>query len=210
MGEMIGYARVSTTDQDPALQVDALERAGCSRVYVERASGKLTAHPKLEDALAALSAGDSLVVWKLDRLGRSLADLVATAAGIERAGAQLRSLTDHIDTSTPAGPMVFGLFASLAEFEADLIRERTMAGLTAAKARGRAGGRPVAMTGERICLAARLLGDGATVAQVARTLGVSRASVYRHVDVAGLAADAQTRDWRGADAVVAIGARLSS
>ncbi|MDR0625694.1 MAG: recombinase family protein [Bifidobacteriaceae bacterium] len=184
MGELIGYARVSTIDQDPALQVDALERAGCSRIWVEQASGKLASRPKLAEALAALRAGDTLTVWKLDRLGRSLADLVATVAAIEEAGAGLRSLTDQIDTATAAGRMVFGVFASLAEFESDLIRERTMAGLAAARARGRKGGRPVAMTPERIRLAAQLLADGASVAQCARTLGVSRASVYRHVDAA--------------------------
>jgi DNA invertase Pin-like site-specific DNA recombinase len=187
MGEMIGYARVSTADQDPALQVDALGRAGCSRVWVERASGKVAARPELAGALAALRSGDTLAVWKLDRLGRSLADLVATVAAVERAGAGLRSLTDQIDTTTAAGRMVFGVFASLAEFEADLIRERTMAGLAAARARGRKGGRPAVMTPERIRLASQLLADGLTVAQTARTLGVSRASVYRHADAANMA-----------------------
>ena len=180
MGRIYGYARVSTPDQDPALQLDALVAAGCERIWTEQASGRLTARPALAELLATLDVGDTLAVWKLDRLGRSLADLVATVGRIEAAGAGRRSLTDQIDTTTPAGRLTFGVFAALAEFEAELIRERTLAGLAAARSRGRRFGRPRVMSEARVKVARQMLADGSTITEVARALGVSRASIYRY------------------------------
>jgi DNA invertase Pin-like site-specific DNA recombinase len=137
----IGYARVSTPDQDTALQVDALKRAGCGRVFEDRASGAKADRPGLADALAYVREGDVLVVWKLDRLGRSLPHLIETVTALERNGVGFRSLTEAIDTTTPGGRLIFHMFGALGEFERDLIRERTRAGLAAAVARGRKGGR---------------------------------------------------------------------
>jgi DNA invertase Pin-like site-specific DNA recombinase len=136
MGHLLGYARVSTTDQQPQLQVDALQRAGCYRVFTETASGARTDRPVLEQLLDQLRPGDTLVVWKLDRLGRSLRHLVDTVTGLADRGIGFRSLQEAIDTTTPGGKLVFHVFAALAEFERDLIRERTSAGLAAARARG--------------------------------------------------------------------------
>jgi Resolvase, N terminal domain len=136
MGHLLGYARVSTTDQQPQLQVDALERAGCYRVFTETASGARADRPTLEQLLDQLRPGDTLVVWKLDRLGRSLRHLVDTVTGLADRGIGFRSLQEAIDTTTPGGKLVFHIFAALAEFERDLIRERTAAGLAAARARG--------------------------------------------------------------------------
>jgi DNA invertase Pin-like site-specific DNA recombinase len=154
MGHLLGYARVSTTDQQPQLQVDALTAAGCYRVFAETASGARTDRPTLEQLLDQLRPGDTLVVrpgdtlvvWKLDRLGRSLRHLVDTVTGLAERGVGFRSLQEAIDTTTPGGKLVFHVFAALAEFERDLIRERTAAGLAAARARGRRGGRPSVMT----------------------------------------------------------------
>src|SRR5215211_5367331 len=141
MGHLLGYARVSTADQQPQLQVDALERAGCYRVFTETASGARSDRPVLEQVLDQLRRGDTLVVWKLDRLGRSLRHLVDTVTELAERGIGFRSLQEAIDTTTPGGKLVFHVFAALAEFERDLIRERTTAGLAAARARGRHGDR---------------------------------------------------------------------
>jgi DNA invertase Pin-like site-specific DNA recombinase len=149
MGHLLGYARVSTTDQQPRLQVDALKRAGCYRVFTETASGTCADRPTLEQVLDQLRPGDTLVVWKLDRLGRSLRHLVDTITELAERGVGFRSLQEAIDTTTPGGKLVFHVFAALAEFERDLIRERTAAGLAAARARGRHGGRPSVMTTTR-------------------------------------------------------------
>jgi hypothetical protein len=142
MGHLLGYARVSTADQQAHLQVDALQRAGCYRVFTETASGARPDRPTLEQVLDQLRPGDTLVVWKLDRLGRSLRHLVDTVTGLAERGVGFRSLQEAIDTTTPGGKLVFHVFAALAEFERDLIRERTAAGLAAARARGRHVGRP--------------------------------------------------------------------
>ena len=138
----VGYARVSTKDQNLDLQVDALKNAGCGKVYQEVVSGAKTARPVLENLLANLRQGDVLVVWKLDRLGRSLKHLVALTNVLMERGVGLVSLNDPVDTTTAQGRLIFNIFASLAEFERDLIRERTQAGLVAARSRGRMGGRP--------------------------------------------------------------------
>jgi DNA invertase Pin-like site-specific DNA recombinase len=184
MGHLLGYARVSTTDQQPQLQVDALERAGCYRVFVETASGARSDRPVLAQVLDQLRPGDTLVVWKLDRLGRSLRHLVDTVTGLADRGVGFRSLQEAIDTTTPAGKLVFHVFAALAEFERDLIRERTDAGLAAARARGRQGGRPSVLTPDKVQVAREMYRSGKyTVASIATTLGVSRASIYRHLDI---------------------------
>jgi DNA invertase Pin-like site-specific DNA recombinase len=174
MGHLLGYARVSTTDQQPQLQVDALTAAGCYRVFTETASGVRTDRPTLEQLLDQLRPGDTLVVWKLDRLGRSLRQLVDTVTGLADRGIGFRSL-QAIDTTTPGGKLVFHVFAALAEFERDLIRERTAAGLAAARARGRRGGRPSVLAGHRLQVAQKMYASGQyTVAAIAKTLGVSR------------------------------------
>jgi DNA invertase Pin-like site-specific DNA recombinase len=182
MGHLLGYARVSTTDQQPQLQVDALERAGCYRVFVETATGARADRPVLEQLLDQLRPGDTLVVWKLDRLGRSLRHLVDIVTGLAERGIGFRSLQEAIDTTTPGGKLVFHVFAALAEFERDLIRERTTAGLAAARARGRPRGRPPVPTTPKLKVAEEMYRSGQyTVSAIATTLGVSRASIYRHV-----------------------------
>jgi DNA invertase Pin-like site-specific DNA recombinase len=182
MGHLLGYARVSTTDQQPRLQVDALDRAGCYRVFTETASGAAADRPVLEQVLDQLRPGDTLVVWKLDRLGRSLRHLVETVTGLAERGVGFHSLQEQVDTTTPGGRLVFHVFAALAEFERDLVRERTSAGLAAARPRGRRGGRPSALTAHKLRVAQDMYASGQyTVAAIAKTLGVSRASIYRHL-----------------------------
>jgi DNA invertase Pin-like site-specific DNA recombinase len=179
-GLVLGYARVSTLEQNEDLQRDALTAAGCDRLYVDRASGKLGPRPALATMLDQLRAGDTVVVWRLDRLGRSLRHLIDVFADLDDRGVSVRSLTESIDTSTPGGKLIFHLFGALAEFERDLIRERTVAGLAAARARGRHGGRPTVWTSEKLRTALSMYRDGEhDVASIARVLGVSRASVYR-------------------------------
>lgn len=179
-GLTFGYARVSTTHQDEALQRDALEAAGCDRIYVDHASGATQSRPALDELLGQLRPGDVVVIWRLDRLGRSLRHLLDLVADLQLRGIGLRSLTESIDTSTPGGKLIFHVFAALAEFERDLIRERTQAGLAAARARGRVGGRPTVWTPEKLRTAKAMRDSGEhDVASIARVLGVSRASVYR-------------------------------
>ncbi|MDT7858188.1 recombinase family protein [Rubrivirga sp. S365] len=183
---LVGYARVSTADQDPALQLDALRAAGCERVFEERASGARADRPVLAEAFGHLRAGDVLVVWRLDRLGRSLKDLIARVAELEGRGVGFRSLAESIDTTTAGGRLVLHVFGALAEFERELIRERTLAGLAAARARGRKGGRPSKMTRAKVRQAAVLLADRETdVGAVCETLGVSKTTLYRHVSPTG-------------------------
>jgi DNA invertase Pin-like site-specific DNA recombinase len=182
MGHQLGYARVSTTDQQPQLQVDALQHAGCYRVFTEIASGARADRPVLAQVLDQLRPGDTLVVWKLDRLGRSLRHLVDTVTSLADRGIGFCSLQEAIDTTTPGGKLVFHVFAALAEFERDLIRERTSAGLAAARARGRQGGRPMVLTGDKLQVAREMYCSGQyTVVAIAEALGVSRASIYRHL-----------------------------
>lgn len=180
MGHLLGYARVSTIDQAAALQLDALERAGCYRVFTDVGSGVHRDRPELAALLDQLRPGDTLVVWRLDRLGRSLRDLIETVATLEGRGVGFLSLSESIDTTTAGGKLVFHLFGALAEFERDLIRDRTAAGLAAARARGRVGGRPSVLTGERLTLARSMYESKEhSVAAIARVLGVGRATVYR-------------------------------
>jgi DNA invertase Pin-like site-specific DNA recombinase len=180
----IGYARVSTGEQILDLQRDALTTAGCGRVFADVISGSKERRPGLDEALSYLRGGDVLVVWRLDRLGRSLPHLLATITELAERGIGFKSLTEQIDTTTPGGKLVFHLFGALAEFERDLIRERTTAGLAAARARGRLGGRPRKLADpKQLALARQLHAAGQTdIATICRTLGISRATLYRSVD----------------------------
>jgi DNA invertase Pin-like site-specific DNA recombinase len=191
MGHLLGYARVSTVDQNPDLQLDALRATGCYRLFVDQASGTLDDRPELVRLLDQVRPGDTLVVWKLDRLGRSLRHLIDTVGDLHLRGIGFRSLQESIDTTTPTGKLVFHLFGALAEFERDLIHERTMAGLAAARARGRLGGRPTSMSPQKVAVARQLHeGRRHTVAAIAEMLGVSRATIYRHL---GSASPTSTR-----------------
>lgn len=182
MGHLLGYARVSTAEQDPALQLDALTAAGCARSYVDHASGTLANRPQLDKLLEALLPSDTIVVWKLDRLGRSLSHLLTTVTDLGARGVGFRSLTEGIDTTTPSGRLMFSLLGALAEFERDLIRERTMAGLEAARSRGKSPGRPTVMTADRIDTARTMLTAGTPISRIASTLGVGRGSIYRALE----------------------------
>jgi DNA invertase Pin-like site-specific DNA recombinase len=178
----IGYARVSTNDQTLDLQLDALRADGCEAMYHEHASGKSMARPELDACLKALRSGDILVVWRLDRLGRSLADLVRIVAELEGRGVGFASLTEQINTASPSGKLVFHLFSALSEFERNLIRERTNAGIKAARARGRNGGRPSKLSQKEVDMVRGLLDAGEVmVKDVAVKFGVSRATLYRAV-----------------------------
>ena len=187
---LIGYARVSTQDQTLALQQDALQAAGCDRVFTDTLSGATDVRPGLEQALAYVRAGDTLVVWRLDRLGRSLKHLLVVITDLEQRRIGFRSLTENIDTTTPGGKLIFHVFGAHAEFERDLIRERTLAGLAAARARGRLGGRKRTLdTPGKLALAQALFDDKRrTIAEICQTLRLSRATLYRYIQTATQAA----------------------
>ena len=181
----IGYARVSTKDQDLSLQIDALEQADCKRIYREKITGSTKERPELQKMLGQLRDGDVIIIWKLDRLARSLKDLVSLVNEIQEKGAGLHSLNDHIDTSTPNGKLTFHLFAALAEFERDIIRECTNAGLAAARARGRRGGRPkglskrakhTAIIAERLYLEGEL-----SIKEICDQLSISKMTLYNYL-----------------------------
>jgi DNA invertase Pin-like site-specific DNA recombinase len=174
----VGYARVSTLDQDPALQLDALAAAECSKVFEDRASGAKADRAGLLAALSYVREGDVLIVWKLDRLGRSLPHLIETVAALEKRGVGFRSLTEAIDTTTPGGRLVFHLFGALGQFERDLIQERTRAGLTAAAARGRKGGRKPVMGADKLQRARNMIAKGFTVRETATRLRVGKTALY--------------------------------
>ena len=182
MGLLVGYARVATRDEDSGRQIDALKSAGCQRVFTDEGSGPLPERPGLGNLLAEVRSGDTVVVCRLDRLGRSLRDLIDTVNTLAQREVGLRSLAEDIDTTVAGGTLVFRIFAALADFERDLIRERTQAGLTAARSRGRQGGRPRVMSPDKVA-AARQMYDSKkyTVEAIAQWLGVSRASIYRYV-----------------------------
>lgn len=178
---LLGYARVSTMDQNLDLQQDALQGVGCTRVFNDTASGAATDRPGLTAALAACRPGDVLVVWKLDRLGRSLPHLVETVRNLATRGIGFRSLQEQMDTTTSGGTLIFHIFASLAEFERDLIRERTTAGLAAARARGRQGGRPKGGDDKKRKAALALKRDPTyTVQDICRIVGISRNTYYKY------------------------------
>jgi DNA invertase Pin-like site-specific DNA recombinase len=179
---LIGYARISTLDQTLALQQDALTAAGCEQLYTDTASGSVTERPGLSQALSHLRAGDTLVVWRLDRLGRSLPHLIETVRQLQERGIGFRSLQEQLDTRTSGGKLVFHVFGALAEFERDLVRERTHAGLAAARARGRLFGRPRRLTPQQVKQLRSLAKDERnTVREICQTLGISRATYYRYL-----------------------------
>lgn len=169
-------------DQELALQQDALERAGCVRIFSDKVSGKLADRPGLAQALDYLRPGDTLTVWKLDRLGRSLQHLISVVTQLEERGIGFRSLTEGFDTSSPGGRLIFHVFGSLAEFERSLIVERTKAGLEAARARGRTGGRRRVLTTEKVAVARQLHASGEPPAKIARIVGCGRSTLYRYLD----------------------------
>jgi DNA invertase Pin-like site-specific DNA recombinase len=182
-GDLIGYARVSTWDQNADLQVDALTEIGCTRIFTDHASGTRTDRPQLAAALDYARPGDTLVVWRLDRLGRSLRHLVETVSGFEQEGIGFRSLNGDIDTTTSNGRLIFHIFCALAEFERDLLVDRTQAGLVAARARGKVAGRKPKLSPDQVAVAQRLHKDGKhNVTEIAKVLNVSRATIYRHVE----------------------------
>lgn len=181
-GIRIGYARVSTDDQALSMQLDSLKAAGCVQIYQETASGKQTDRPELAHALKALRKGDTLVVWRLDRLGRSMPHLVETIGGIERLGASFESLTEKIETSSATGRLVFHLFASLAEFERNLISERTKEGLKAARRRGVKGGRKPVLDAKAVKQVLALMADRSTrPADIAAQYKISKSTLYKIV-----------------------------
>ncbi len=180
MAHLLGYARVSTTEQNPDLQVDEPTAAGCWRVWTDHASGALDRRPQLDAVLEQLRPGDTLVVWRLDRLGRSLRHLIDVVTGLDARGVGFQSLRENINTTTAGGRLVFHLFGALAQFEREIIRDRTVAGLTAARARGRVGGRPSKLSAEQRRQARKMYDERElTVEQIGKVLGVSRTSIYR-------------------------------
>lgn len=184
MGQYIGYARVSTTDQDLSLQMNALQVANCEPIFTDKVSGAKSARPGLDACLKTLRAGDTLVVWRLDRLGRSMQHLVSVVADLKAREVGFRSLRDGaIDTTTASGELIFNIFAALAQFEAELIRERTRAGLAAARARGRKGGRkPVMKSDPKVRMAKKMYEDGSlTAEEICGSLKISRATFYRYL-----------------------------
>ncbi len=174
----VGYARVSTVDQDPALQLDALTAAECVKIFEDRASGARADRPGLRASLDYVRDGDVLIVWKLDRLGRSLPHLIATVTALAARGIGFRSLTEAIDTTTSGGRLVFHLFGALSQFERDLIQERTRAGLAAAAARGRKGGRKSVVTSEKLDRARAFMAKGLTVREAATRLKIGKTALY--------------------------------
>lgn len=201
MGHLLGYARVSTVDQDVALQHDAMQSAGCYRVFTDKVSGSVQTRPALTEVLDQLRPGDTLVVWRLDRLGRSIRHLIDLLTDLESKGVGFKSLTESIDTTSPGGRLIFHVFAALAEFERGLIRERTTAGLAAARARGRKGGRPSRLTADQVRTARRLYEQqDMTVSRIGEVLGVSRTTIYRALNRAETDRPAPRRGSAGAKA----------
>lgn len=189
----IGYARVSTADQSLALQIDALEKEGCQKIFRETISGSRVKRKELDRLLEQVREGDTIIIWKLDRLGRSLKHLVELISVLIYKGVGIKSLNDPIDTTTSQGRLVFNIFASLAEFERDVIRERTMAGLKAARARGRLGGRPKGLNpeSEKTAIAAQSLYEEGTlsITEICTKLGISRPTLYKYLRLRGVPID---------------------
>ena len=182
---LVGYARVSTQDQTLDLQKDALDKAGCERVFTDTISGSKAERPGLDQALHFLRPGDTLVVWRLDRLGRSLRHLIETVGRLQERGIGFRSINESIDTTSSGGKLIFHVFGALAEFERELIRERTRAGLDAARARGRKGGRPKLLDARKVAMARALHADkNNSIEDICRTLRISRSTLYRYLEPA--------------------------
>jgi len=179
---LIGYARVSTHDQTLDLQRDALERVGCEKIFTDKVSGTKAERKGLKEALSHLREGDTLVVWRLDRLGRSLRHLIDTITALSEQGVGFKSLQENIDTTTSGGKLVFHIFGALAEFEREIIRERTQAGLASARSRGKVGGRPKALTVKQVQILRNMAADPSlTVTDICKTLGIGRTTFYRYV-----------------------------
>jgi DNA invertase Pin-like site-specific DNA recombinase len=190
---LIGYARVSTHDQTLNLQKDALEKAGCSKIFTDTASGTLAERRGLDEALTYVRSGDTLVVWRLDRLGRSLRHLIETITALHERQIGFKSITENIDTTTSGGKLIFHIFGALAEFERDIIRERTQAGLLAARVRGRKGGRPKALQTNKVAMAQALYNDKQhSIAEICRTLKISKATLYRYIKTGARAMEAMS------------------
>ena len=183
----IGYARVSTLEQNLEAQIDLLQAHGCEKIYQERNSGGDRERPALNEILAYLRQGDTLVVVKLDRLSRSLKDLLELTARIDALGAQFQSLEESIDTSSPHGKLIFHVFGVIAEFERDRIRQRTMEGLAAARARGRSGGRPFALNKEQRNEVVRMRNEGRSLSELSRLFDVSRSTIARTCEISQMA-----------------------
>jgi len=181
---LIGYARVSTSDQNPELQRDALKIAGCEKIFTDRVSGTKAERKGLTEALSHLREGDTLVVWRLDRLGRSHRHLIDTVTELHEQGIGFKSLQENIDTTTSGGKLVFHIFGALAEFEREIIRERTQAGLQSARSRGKVGGRPKALTAKEVQMLRNMAADKSlAVSDICKTLGIGRTTFYRYVKV---------------------------
>lgn len=181
---LIGYARVSTAEQLLDLQTDALKQAGCKKIFTDVASGAKSDRPGLTEALGYLREGDTLVVWKLDRLGRSLNHLIQTVAQLGEQEIGFKSLQESLDTTTSGGRLIFHIFGAIAEFEREIIRERTQAGLSAARARGKKGGRRRVLTPQKIAMAKALAADlNRTIAEICEVLKISPATYYRHISL---------------------------
>lgn len=184
---LIGYARVSTAEQDTALQTDALSKADCERIFEDTVSGAKADRPGLAAALAFLRDGDVLAVWRLDRLGRSLRHLIEVIGALEARGVGFRSLTENIDTTTPSGQLIFHIFGALGQFERDLIRDRTKAGLAAAAARGRKGGRKPVVTPDKLQRAREHVANGLNIREAAARLKVGKTALYSALQAASVA-----------------------
>jgi DNA invertase Pin-like site-specific DNA recombinase len=179
---LIGYARISTHEQTLDLQCDALEKAGCGRIFTDKVSGTKAERKGLTEALSHLREGDTLVVWRLDRLGRSLRHLIDTITDLGNRGVGFKSLQEHIDTTTSGGKLVFHIFGSMAEFERDIIRERTLAGLESARRRGKSGGRPKALTPKEVQMLRNMAADKSlTVADICKQMDIGKTTFYRYV-----------------------------
>lgn len=179
---LIGYARVSTLDQNPQLQIDALTIAGCEKIFMDKISGAASERPEMNKMKEQFRKGDTLVVWRLDRLGRSLKDLIEWVAYLDSIGVALKSLHESIDTGTPSGKLVFHIFGALAEFERNLIRERTMAGLSAARARGRKGGRPKKLNESKQKLAREMYDSRKyEIKEICEVLKISKPTLYKYL-----------------------------
>lgn len=182
---LVGYARVSTDDQNLNLQRDALDQAGCEQIFEDQLSGAKAERPGLHQALQYARAGDTIVVWRLDRLSRSLKDLIEMVTLLESKGIGLKSLQEAIDTSSSSGKLIFHIFGALAEFERNLIRERTQAGLQAARARGRKGGRPKSLNKDKQALAVKLYDEKKhTVDQICEMMRISKPTLYKYIEAA--------------------------
>ena len=192
---LIGYARVSTDDQNLNLQRDALSKSGCEQIFEDKLSGAKSQRPGLQQLLEYARTDDTIVVWRLDRLSRSLKDLIEMVATLEAKGIALKSLQESIDTSSSSGKLIFHVFAALAEFERNLIRERTQAGLQAARARGPLGGRPKALNQDKRALAVKLYREKQhTVQKICQMMGISKPTLYKYIEAEKLESDVDCID----------------